>query len=104
VGFTVHRANQHDRACLRVPLAGGGEADKLAQHLTGRLFREQASTCWAVCPFLFYALEQLNVTFTVRLSMQDAAVMFTAAKDSSRSWNDHFLLWRGRLTFFRPGV
>jgi hypothetical protein len=33
----------------------------------------------------------MNVTFTVRLSMQDGAVMFTAAKDPPRSWNGHFL-------------
>ncbi|GMF15401.1 unnamed protein product [Phytophthora fragariaefolia] len=68
--------------------------NKLAQHLTGkagRFFREQANTWWTISPFLFYALEPMNATFTVRLSMEDAAVTFTAAKDSSRSWNDHFL-------------
>ncbi|EGZ28887.1 hypothetical protein PHYSODRAFT_477387 [Phytophthora sojae] len=68
--------------------------NKLGQHLVGkpgRFFREQANTWWTICPFLFYALEQMNAKFMVRLSMQNAAVMFTAPKDSGRSWNDHFL-------------
>ncbi|KAE8877447.1 hypothetical protein PF005_g6499 [Phytophthora fragariae] len=33
----------------------------------------------------------MNATFTVRLSMEDAAIMFVAPKEASRSWNDHFL-------------
>ncbi|EEY52905.1 uncharacterized protein PITG_19667 [Phytophthora infestans T30-4] len=68
--------------------------NKLAQHLTGkagRFFREQAGVWWSICPFLFDALEQMNATFTVRLSMEDAARLFTEEKDHTRSWNDHFL-------------
>ncbi|KAE9083845.1 hypothetical protein PF007_g8792 [Phytophthora fragariae] len=66
----------------------------LGQHLVGkagRFFREQANTWWTIFSFLFYALGQMNATFTVRLSMQNATVMFMAPMDTARSWNDHFL-------------
>ncbi|KAE9349449.1 hypothetical protein PR003_g5885 [Phytophthora rubi] len=68
--------------------------NKLGQHLVGkagRFFHEQAHTWWTIYPFLFFASEQMNATFTVRLSMQDAAVMFTTPKDTARSWTYHFL-------------
>ncbi|OWY93418.1 Mitochondrial Carrier (MC) protein [Phytophthora megakarya] len=84
----IGQVDMAERACEEVKL------NKLGEHLVGkagRFFREQANTWWTICLFLFYALELMNATFTVRLSMQDAAVMFTAPKDSGRSWNDHFL-------------
>uniref|UniRef100_A0AAV1TSE8 Uncharacterized protein n=1 Tax=Peronospora matthiolae TaxID=2874970 RepID=A0AAV1TSE8_9STRA len=52
-------------------------------------FRFNVRTCWTVNPTLYHALDQLDQTFKVKITHQQAAAMFASEKEKSRSWNQH---------------
>ncbi|POM57760.1 Mitochondrial Carrier (MC) Family, partial [Phytophthora palmivora] len=70
------------------------KVNKFAEHLRGKAekyFHQHVQRWWATQPNLWFVMEQMNAAFRVNISNQQAMRMFSARKESSRTWNDHFL-------------
>eukprot|EP00644_Phytophthora_capsici_P014705 jgi/Phyca11/128756/e_gw1.78.100.1 len=70
------------------------KVNKFAEHLRGKAekyFHQHVQRWWTKQPNIWFVMERMNAAFRVNISNQQAMRMFSAKKESSRTWNDHFL-------------
>ncbi|KAE9042893.1 hypothetical protein PR002_g3671 [Phytophthora rubi] len=70
------------------------KVNKFAEHLRGRAekyFQQHVQRWWGTQPNLWFIMEQMNAAFRVNISNRQAMKLLSSKKESTRTWNDHFL-------------
>ncbi|KAE9048493.1 hypothetical protein PR003_g207 [Phytophthora rubi] len=70
------------------------KVNKFAEHLSGRAekyFQQHVQRWWGTQPNLWFIMEQMNAAFHVNISNRQDMKLLSSEKESTRTWNDHFL-------------
>nr|KAE8942690.1 hypothetical protein PF009_g7579 [Phytophthora fragariae] len=58
---------------------------------TEKYFQQHVQRWWGTQPNLWFIMEQMNAAFRVNISNRQAMKLLSSKKESTRTWNDHFL-------------